>query len=141
MTVKAKTITRLARSYIGVPYRHQGRTRKALDCWGLLFAVATDAGILPDSLNVPADYGPMSNVELRAGVARYCTPTKAPGDGVLALIRWPGTNYAGHLGLLTVDGTIIHAYSMEAKVVEMGFRGAWVRMCDSLWHLPGVEYP
>lgn len=138
--IKAKEITRIARSFIGTPYRHQGRSRMAVDCWGLLFAVGTEAGVIPAGLVSPANYGRLSNIQMRAKVAEWCTETDQVDDGILVLIKWPGTNYAGHMGILTHEGNMIHAYSMENKVVEHGFRGPWVKLADSKWALPNVEY-
>lgn len=40
--------------YLGVPFRHQGRTMSGLDCWGFLKMAYADLGY--DLLDVEADY-------------------------------------------------------------------------------------
>jgi cell wall-associated NlpC family hydrolase len=139
--MKGEDIVRIADSFVGTPYRHQGRSRKGVDCWGLLYAIGAEAGILPDGLNVKADYGLITDQLMKAEMSKWCTVTTLVQDGVIAIIKWPGARFAGHMGVLTSDGNIIHAYSIEARVVKHGFRGKWLKMSDSLWKLPSVEYP
>jgi cell wall-associated NlpC family hydrolase len=38
-------IVAAARTYLGVPWRHQGRTRAGLDCAGLIVMVARDLAL------------------------------------------------------------------------------------------------
>ena len=45
MTVTRADVVRVARSYVGVRWRHQGRTRAGIDCIGLVIAVAHDLGL------------------------------------------------------------------------------------------------
>jgi cell wall-associated NlpC family hydrolase len=42
-----------ARSYLGCPWHHMGRSRLGLDCAGLLICVARDLGIVPPDFDVP----------------------------------------------------------------------------------------
>ena len=44
-TVSADRLVAQARSYLGVPWRHQGRTRAGIDCAGLVVLVARDLGL------------------------------------------------------------------------------------------------
>lgn len=133
-------IVEVARSYLGVPYLHQGRSHNGMDCWGLLYAVGEEVELLPEDLDVPADYGPMADQRMPETIEKYCVKTDAMEAGVVALIRWPGSQRAGHMGILTADPHIIHSYSQVGKVVEHGFRGRWIKLLDSLWKLPGVTY-
>lgn len=139
--IAAAEVTRVARSFVGVPYRHQGRSRLGgVDCWGLLWAVGEELGILPDGLVVPADYGRTVTVDMRARMAEHCVETERAEDGVIALMRWPSAREPAHMGICTTNGNLIHSYSIGAKVVEHGFRGPFLKMCDSLWRLPGVAF-
>lgn len=59
-----------ARSYIGVPFRHQGRHKKAgLDCLGLIVQVARDLGYVIEEV---ADYARYPDKDrLLAEVSKY----------------------------------------------------------------------
>ena len=35
----------ITEKYLGIPYRHRGRSLKGLDCWGLVVLVYKDFGI------------------------------------------------------------------------------------------------
>ncbi len=129
--------TRVARSYVGVRYLHQGHSRHGVDCVGLIRAVSDELGILPAD-HWPADYGKASSPKMAQYTARYCTPAATAGDGIIALFLWK-TTYPHHIGILTSTGTLIHSYSKAQKVIEHGFRGPWLKMLDSLWRLPGVD--
>lgn len=138
--MKAEEITRIARTFLNVPYRHQGKSRYGVDCWGLLYVVAEEAGVLPKGFSAPMNYGKMTDSQMSDEFLKWTSAAYKPDDGVIALIKWPGTKVAGHMGLLTSQGTIIHAYSMEKRVVEHGYRGPWLRMTHSLWKLHSLEY-
>ncbi len=34
----------IIKKYLGIPYKHQGRSLEGLDCWGLILAVYADLG-------------------------------------------------------------------------------------------------
>jgi cell wall-associated NlpC family hydrolase len=73
------------RSYIGTPFLHQGRSRKGLDCLGLVVCACADAGlIIPDPANYDRD--PKANL-LAHYFNKYCNPVLPrdlrPGDMVL----------------------------------------------------------
>lgn len=131
-------IIRAARTWLGVPFRHQGRSRTGVDCVGFLLAMMAEVGILPAELEEKPTYGRAPTDDLRAAVARYCYELAEPEAGAIALITWPGDSTPSHLGLLTPEN-IIHAYARVGRVVEHGYRSRWPKMTDSLWRLPGVE--
>jgi cell wall-associated NlpC family hydrolase len=125
-----------ARLWIGVPFRHQGRSRVGVDCVGLPIVVGQALGLLPATFEV-ANYGRLPTPELIARLARYCTPLAAAVPGCLITIAW--TKVAAHVAVCT-GPTLIHAYESVGRVVEHGYRGRWVRMTHSAWALPGVCY-
>lgn len=127
-----------ARRWIGVPYRHQGRSARGLDCIGFVIWVCAQRGILPEDFE-RRDYGRLPRAELLEKAQHYCTPADSPGPATLVLIRWPGDRLAGHSAICTGEN-LIHCYSVAGKVVEHGFRAPWPRLAVSHWHLPGVHY-
>lgn len=121
-----------------VPYRHQGRSLRGLDCIGLIIYVCERMGVLPQEFE-RNDYGRLATQELVDKTAVYCRAVDEPGPGVLVLIKWPGERRAGHAALCTGEN-LIHCDRTHGRVVEHGYRGHWVKQTASLWHLPGVNY-
>ena len=85
-----------ARTYIGVPWQHQGRSRHGIDCVGLLVCVAHDLGIPVD------DGGPNYEREPRAHdlarlLRRHCESMPDMRRGYIVLMGRPST----HVGFLT----------------------------------------
>jgi cell wall-associated NlpC family hydrolase len=130
-------ITR-ARTWVGVPFHHQGRTRFGVDCIGLPESVLREAGELPADYRERTDYGRRPTAELEAGLARWCTPIEAPIPGALLAIHWPRHGGVSHVAIFT-GSTLIHAY-LDHGVCEHPYRGQWVQWTASSWRMPGVLY-
>lgn len=128
-----------ARSWVGVPYLHQGRSRLGVDCAGFLVALMRGAGELPSDFRDVRNYGRRPNGELEALVARHCVRVPTAASGLLVLIQWRGHSRPSHTALLT-GPTMIHCYERRRAVVEHSYRGMWIRDTHSLWRLPGVKY-
>lgn len=137
--IVASDLIREARTWLGVPFRHQGRGRAGVDCAGFLVELMRAAGELPSDYAEPANYSRHPQRELFEIVRRYCTQatTRAPFPGALILIRWLPQSCPSHVGLCTGE-TMIHCYQRAGGVVEHGYRGPWVRLTHSLWRMPGV---
>lgn len=128
-----------ARTWVGVPFVHQGRTRYGVDCAGFIVAMMRSAGALPADFRDVSNYARRPNGELLTLVSRHCSRTHAETAGLLVLIRWPRDDQPSHVALST-GATLIHCYQRQRAVVEHGFRGPWKRDAHSLWKLPGVMY-
>lgn len=126
-----------ARQLVGVPYRHQGRTPRGLDCIGLLLLAASRVGVLPLELG-RRDYGRAPLDELLAGLGEHCDALEFAEPGCILAIRWPGDRRAGHVAICA-GPTIIHSYSNMGRVVEHGFRGKWVDWVVSRWWPRGLN--
>lgn len=127
---------RAARELVGVPYRHQGRTVRGVDCIGLLLLAASRVGVLPLELG-RRDYGRTPLDELLAGLGAHCEQLDVPEPGCIVAIRWPGDRRAGHVAICAGE-TLIHSYSNCGRVVEHGFRGKWTQWVVSLWWPRGL---
>lgn len=125
-----------ARSYLGVPFRHQGRDRNGIDCAGLVLVVGQTLRLFPRTLSL-ASYSRLPSGELMQRVQEHCRPLAAPRPGSVVIIAW--TQVAAHVALCT-GPTLIHAYQNVGCVVEHGYRGRWLKLTHSVWALPGVDY-
>lgn len=131
------TLITAARTWLGVPFLHQGRNRAGVDCAGFFVAMMREADALPWHFVDRRDYSRAPSVDLLEVIRSYCYPLEAVEPAALALIQWPRDPHPSHLGFIT-PGTIIHAYQSAGAVVEHGYRGRWPRLTHSLWRLPGV---
>jgi cell wall-associated NlpC family hydrolase len=110
-----------ARQWVGVRFRHQGRTRRGVDCSGLVVCVAGKVlGFDPNEYIGQPRYGKKPDIkELRQGLKTFCVRIKEsearPGDVVLMSFD----NEPTHIGFLTSTG-IIHSTAQKRGVVEQG---------------------
>lgn len=116
-----------ARSYVDVPWRHQGRSRTGLDCIGLVIASAKDAG-LEISDPAPYDREPSDSrlVQEAKKIAKRVSPPEA-GDVVV----FRSSKFVGHVGIRAFNvawgrPSIIHAYMYHRAVQE----DPWIEMHD-----------
>lgn len=108
-----------ARSYVGVPWRHLGRSRTGVDCIGLVLLAAREAGVeLPD----PAPYvREPQGTRLLEGILAHTTRVAeaAPGDVLLFRLGL----YGGHVGIASTHPAwhvpaCLHAYAPRRQLVE-----------------------
>jgi cell wall-associated NlpC family hydrolase len=137
-TTTAADVVAEARTWVGVPYRHQGRTRRGVDCLGVPIVVLHALGV--PFREAPPDYGPDPPPgELDRRFLRHCTPLPGPVPGCAIALRLSGPT-PHHVALLTDRDTLIHVARRDA-VAEHGFRGMWrTRFYSGAWALPGVAY-
>lgn len=112
-----------ARSYVGTPFRHQGRIPgKGLDCVGLLVCAAKQAGV--DVID-EAGYSMTPSADLlRKAVERNnVTLVSEPQPGDVLVMRFG--QEPQHLALYTERDTIIHAYLDVGKVCEHRYADVW----------------
>lgn len=140
--ISSDELVERARSFIGVPWQHQGRTPNGVDCIGLFHVSFESAGLDLKNLIGPGDrvnYGRGAQPELLQMVRQCCERISQPIDGCLIVMKFPQEQYPRHFGIYT-KGNIIHADARAGKVVEHGYRGLWQRCQHSLWKIPGVSY-
>jgi cell wall-associated NlpC family hydrolase len=127
-----------ARTWIGAPYRHQGRSKLGLDCIGLVIVVAHELDLIPAGFVPPFNYTrrPRDGA-LELAFNTYCVPLETPEAGAVVLMRWERRAPPSHCGILTPEN-LIHAYGGNEKVVEHGFRGKWPARVHSFWRFAGV---
>lgn len=113
-----------ARSYLGVPWHHQGRNRFGMDCLGLVVAVAKDLGlqhiVAADRTDYPLGEHPTLKPTLESVFQPVPVALAGPGDVVLVYFE----HRAMHLGILSDKG-IIHSTMRTRKIVEQPLHSMW----------------
>lgn len=138
-TIDPLQVVHEARSWVGVPFRHQGRDRNGVDCVGLPIVVLAAIGAVETDFEI-RDYPRMPNDDtLEARLIAHCTPLTDFVPGCLVAIQWHRT--LAHVAIYTERDTLIHSLQRHKSVVEHGFRGMWrTRYARDAWALPGVRY-
>lgn len=125
-----------ARTWIGVPFVHQGRNRLGVDCIGLVLVVCRALGLSDAD---PRGYGRAPNgAALLRGLAQYARPLR-PDEaqaGDLLLMRF--LRDPQHVGIATDHG-ILHAYGGAGRVVETSLPPSWRRRIVRAYGVPGVN--
>lgn len=132
-------IVALARSYEGVPWRHQGRTKKGVDCVGLLIAVHRDLGLGDVSL---PPYGRLPDGSLLGHFHKHLVPTtrQRAREGTVVVFSYWGSPFHAGIVVNTEGTAIIHAYARERKVVyDMIDHGQMGRRFHSAYDWPEVR--
>lgn len=126
-----------ARSWVGTPFLHQGRTRYGVDCVGLPIAIMEELGILPYWFSDVRSYGRRPNVDLETLTSQYCVALDKAEPACILLMGWKSADPPSHVAIYT-GSTLIHSYQAAGGVVEHIYAARWVRMTRSIWRLPGV---
>lgn len=112
-------LVRAARRYLGVPWRHLGRSRAGVDCIGLVLLAARDCGRdFPDP--APYEREPQGSRLLR-GLLDHGARVTEPQPGDVLVFRM-GV-YGGHVGIATTHPVyggpgLLHAFALRKHVVE-----------------------
>lgn len=141
MSATREQIVACARSYVGVRFKHEGRTREeGLDCFGLIIRVAWDLDLSDFSLS---GYGRLPHPpSVRAHCQKQMTvkpiATMQPGDVVLCAYK----HWESHLAFVGSNGTrfsLIHSYAEARRVVEVTLSDEYRSYIRSCFQLPNVQ--
>ena len=142
--MKRSEIVAVARSYIDVPWIHQGRSKEfGVDCIGVLICAARELGIQCEDFT-----------EYRYGTKNWPLLYKMLRETGLTLVQradmdlgqvifFEGYNGNVHAGFVADGGapfSAIHGYEVvqPPRVVENVLDPRWMKI-RSLWELPGVS--
>ena len=124
-------IVAAARTHMGTPWVHQGRTRDGVDCLGVVTQVARAThGSTVDLTNYTAQAMDETMLDM---CAQHLDPVAAgdwqPGDVVV--MRFENNRHMGILGdYRGGEGlSVIHASSTRGQVVEHRLDSVWRRRC------------
>ncbi len=145
MTNREDKIIRVARSWVGTPYRHQASViGQGCDCLGLLRGVWRGVvGAEPEVVpSYTPDWSEMGRDErLWAAAMRNleAVPVDITKGGQVVLFRMRKGHVAKHLGILAGMGadyaTVIHAYTGRG-VIETPLTDAWTRKIVAQFQFP-----
>ncbi len=122
-----------ARTWIGTPFRHQGRAKNVgVDCAGVLLGAAWELGL-------PIEDFPRYSHEpdpavLREYLASQLAPVSPPAPGDVLLMKF-GKSPPTHLALRTDIG-LLHAYAPARKVVETSLDEYLASCIVQAWRFP-----
>ena len=130
-----------ARRWIGTPYVDQQTVRGAgCDCLGLVRGVWR-AVVGPEPTEVPPytrDWGETGPVEvMMAGALKWMVQVPRPeaGAGAVVLFRMRAGAIAKHCGILTGNGTMVHARE-RLGVIEEPYTETWQRRAVAAFQFP-----
>lgn len=153
MTATREQIVAECRTYIGTPYRHQGRLKHVgVDCAGMLENVALLFDLAPgynheDGTVCRTNYdrNPDGTLEalLRQHMVRVPLDERLPGD--VALMSWIRTPH--HIAVFSTPDRIIHAWNRinqrgstaEGKVVEVSYGEAMRSRTRAVYRFKGLD--
>ena len=136
--ITSEQVVAEARRWLGTPYQHQARVLGVgVDCAGLIIGVARNLDILDVDYT---GYGRTPHEgRLRATVEAHLLRTDQWSAGCVLLMGFlVGPSDEQHLGILTGDDTIIHAYAHAGECVEHRYSSAWRARTRGLYRYPGV---
>jgi cell wall-associated NlpC family hydrolase len=142
MAVSRDMIVACARSYCGVPFVHQGRTKEGgVDCAGLVICVAKELGLSSfDVTDYPASPDPqMMRKHLREQLDEIGFKSALPGD-----ILWMRQDLEPqHLGIVTMlepEVTMVHAFSKKPMTccIEQPLGRVWRQKVIATFRFRGV---
>ena len=117
-------IVECARQYLGVPFRHQGRSKLGIDCAGLVLLVGQEMGYLPKKLKIK-NYSRMPNGDFVVNLMQEYGEEKEIKEaniGDVFLMNIGGNPQ--HLSIKTNIG-IIHSSEFAKKVIEHILSKSW----------------
>ena len=147
MNEKRQEIVRVARSFLGVPFLHQGANRAGMDCRGLLMTVyAHDLKLVDYDVSDP-DYfiyaRDPDKDKFRTLLDRHferIDPSEAREGDVLVM---QFKTEPQHTAIVTDTSRqpmrIIHASSKYGRVVEHDLDAFWSKVVVGGYRLPGIE--
>jgi len=124
-------VEHFARSMIGVPWVHQGRSRDGVDCVGLCVLALRAAGI---EVHDRTDYGHDPDGTLRAEFIRAMgmpRPDIAAGD--IVIVKFRAERHAAIVSSNGIGLTMIHADSSHGRVVEHNIDARWRKRIVGAW--------
>ena len=126
MPADPDAIVAAARSWLGVPWRHQGRSRQGIDCAGLVVLVGRAMGLCDYDTSAygrrPAGQGFVQH--FRACMDPVPLFEAVAGD----ILVFADAAYPCHCGFLTAKHGmphLLHAHALRRNVIEEPYAGEW----------------
>lgn len=132
--VNRAEIIETARTFLGTPFRHQGRVKgRGCDCAGIIVGVAKELKLSDFNF---IHYGMSPNADkLRQILDEEAVPTQDQKLGSILLMTFD--QEPQHLAIVTDIG-ILHAYSLIGRCVEHNLDALWTSRIAAMYDFPGV---
>ena len=117
-----------ARRYLGVPFRHRGRSERALDCVGLIVRAFADCGRMVSHDKEHYGREPHADGLREQLILEFGQPASDVQVGDVALIAYNTIipHHVAIVGNYRYGGfSLIHADGMAGKVVEHRLDAKW----------------
>lgn len=138
-------IAKVASSFEGVPYRHQGRSRNGVDCAGLIIMTAWEAGVLDATWDFRAYRREPSGQEMHQLLQELAVrDLKGPRLGNIVMMSEISPRYPHHLGVLVQPLSpgrelgLVHAHATSRKVIVHDYEEFWRSKSLRFWDFPQV---
>lgn len=118
--VDSRAIDSAVPMFLGIPYRHGGRTKDGLDCLGLVYLFYQQLGVrIPDGDGTPypADWYKKDAGRLQRGIETLGNPVSLSDLKPLDLVYFKIGGLISHLGVVVKPGKFIHV--MKDRKVEV----------------------
>ena len=129
-----------ARRWLGVPWRHQGRSRAGIDCAGLVVMVARALGI---SSYDYTSYGRRAHGQAFVHhFADNMDPLRVAEAEAGDVLVFADQAYPCHCGFLTEkweQAHLLHAHATRRKVIEEPYIGEWPARVRFAFRFRGVS--
>ena len=127
-----------ARKWLGIPWRHQGRTKKGIDCIGLILNVGKSLGLIDYNLRIQ-NYSRLPDpINTQNTINQYVLQSEEMDTGDILWIKI--TNIPMHFAFYDKEkGTIIHSFQTIGKVAEQTFDNKWRKRLHSHYRFIGIE--
>jgi len=125
--------------YLGIPYEHQGRTMKGLDCYGLAILVYKDLGYdLFDIGSYDKNWAFKGRNHMLMNYHRQWEKMKGPKATFDAILFVSGKGVTNHGGLVLDDVNFIHCCKQGVCVSRIN-DAVWKNRIEGYYHLRGRD--
>lgn len=127
-----EAVIKEARTWVGVPWHHQGRNRHGIDCAGLIIKIAESFGVFIPDLKI---YPQKPDQRLMDVTTRYLLRCDL-APACICLFEF--SNAPWHVGLYTGE-SLIHAWDAgrRKQVIESEWNRYWERNLHRCFRFPG----
>lgn len=134
----AEDIASHVRTWLGVRFVHQGRSREGVDCAGLVICVGRELGFLPPDFDVNGyDKQPDGSMFRHCAERLTEAPPQVGGIFVMRFAKEPQ-----HMGFFVPYRggrlAMVHALQSSGKVIEHRFDSLWQSRIVGTFAAPGV---